>query len=417
MHEAYAIALADSRRSMVHSGSRPGAAVGQKVESGIEWLGYGIAERDDDASCELIATYGDVEPEYAAIRRGAALFDSAHRGVIRVTGKDRVEFLDRMLTQELKGFARGMVKTGFWLNRKGRIEADLMLACCADEILMDVDVHQAAGTTKSLSEFVFSEDVAISDVSAEVHRLSLHGRLALLAMAEASQRAALELDDRSSIELEIAGVRVTAARRDQTGEIGLELFVPKGDAPAIWKRLNEIQLSPRKLPERVRPIGWYAFNVARIEAGTPLFNVDFGTTNLPHESGLLADRVSFSKGCYPGQEIVARMQNLGKPKQMLVGLAMQSDLLPVAGAQIFARSVDGAMGEQIGVITSSTLSPMLSASPIAFGMIKAAFAQPGAILLVNAEGEQASARIGPLQFWSAPRSGASSALSSEASPT
>jgi folate-binding protein YgfZ len=203
----------------------------------------------------------------------------------------------------------------------------------------------------------------------------------------------------SAGEFVIAGCTVVAARRDQTGEPGIELIMSHHDAPSVW---NALLASARSFESessmRLRPIGWSAFNIARIEAGTPLMNIDFGTTNFPHETGLLRNRVSFTKGCYLGQEIVARMESLGKPRQMLVGLRMAADLLPESGAQVFAIGENDSMGEQVGVVTSSTLSPMLGAAPIAFGMLKTTAAATGTSVLVNGEGLQAKATVGELQF-------------------
>src|SRR6185436_21150893 len=91
-----------------------------------------------------------------------------------------------------------------------------------------------------------------------------------------------------------------------------------------------------------RRIGWHAYNIARLEAGWPIFNIDFGPDSLPHETGVLNDRVSFKKGCYLGQEVVARMQSLGHPKQRLVGLkaveetGADEDRVPEAGAALHA---------------------------------------------------------------------------------
>ena len=402
-HEEYAARRAASLSSKAPPGARPGAGVGQQLEMQIEWLPYGpgaSADHSEVKGHELVATYGNVEPEYAAFRRGAGLMDGNHRGTIVVTGKDRIDFLNRMLTQELKDFGPGDSRPAFLVNRKGRIEADLLLvADNRERILIDVDIHQAELAVKTLSEFVFSEDVVVVNASAAQHRLSLHGRLALDALATECGELVRRLDDRNSCETAIADVPIVVARRDQTGEPGLELFVPIDQLNMVWERLLCAPGELKKLAGHTRPIGWYAYNIARIEGGTPLFNIDFGPTNLPHESSVLDDRVCFTKGCYPGQEIVARMHNLGKPKQMLVGLTMQGDLLPVAGSQVFARLQDGSMGEQIGIITSSTLSPMLSAACIGFAMIKTAFAGPETNVLVNAEGEQAVAAVGPLRFW------------------
>lgn len=130
---------------------------------------------------EIVAGYGLLELEYAAFRRGAAVLDMAHRGTIAVRGADRVDFLNRMVTQELKDMAGGDVRAGFWLNRKGRIEADLLFVHVPDVdgtpplTLVDVDIHDAARTVATLHAFLFAEDVQITDESALWGRLAVHG--------------------------------------------------------------------------------------------------------------------------------------------------------------------------------------------------------------------------------------------------
>ena len=128
-----------------------------------------------EAGVMLVETFGQLELEYASIRKTAALFDLPHRAVLSITGDDRIEFLNRMLTQELNGIADGEVRRSFWLNRQGRIDADVTLVHFADRTLVDLDIHAADRMVSSLSEFLFAEDVQIADVSHRLHRLSLHG--------------------------------------------------------------------------------------------------------------------------------------------------------------------------------------------------------------------------------------------------
>jgi folate-binding protein YgfZ len=417
LHRAYARSLADApERLAAARSSRPGAASGRRSEGELELLPWGVpfesGARDRDGHlaapvCEIIATLGEVEPEYAAIRRGAGAFDSPHRGTLVITGKDRRDFLNRMLTQELNGFEANQTREAFWLNRKGRIDADLMLIETGPRMLIDLDLASAAGAAKTLAEFVFTEDVEIRDASSEFHHIGVHGRLARETLAAASNDYAFNLAPGSAKVMMIDGAEVVAARRDLTGEVGYELIMPRDKAAGVWEFLLATDHVVGGDKRRVRPIGWHAFNIARIEAGSPLFHIDFGPSNLPHETGtLLKQRVSFTKGCYLGQEVVARMESRGHSKATLVGLRLQRDLLPVSGSQVFARSDDGSMGEPIGAVTSSTLSPMLGSMPVAFAMIRAAQAREGAAVLVNAEGEQAAATTGPLKFWTASGSSA-----------
>lgn len=383
---------------------RPGAATGHRVASAeVEYIPYGPLDGAGRASCEVVATFGSLESEYAAIRKGAGVLDSPHRGTLVVRGAGRRDFFDRMVTAATKSMAPGSVKPSFWLNRKGRIDADLLLIELEDRMVVDLGIHEAAPTCESLKGYIFSEDIEIEDASGAFHHVAIHGRHALEALAAAARRETMALAPLAAEAISIAGIEVLVARRDQTGEVGLELIMPYDGAEAVWEAVIGADGAVGGGRKRVRPIGWHAFNIARIEAGTPIYNIDFGPNNLPQETGVADDRVSFAKGCYLGQEVVVRIQNLGRPKQTLVGLKMSGDLLPVAGGQAFKveAAPDGAreMGDQVGVVTSSSLSPMLGAAPIAFAMLKTACAEPGSTVLVHAEGEPVEATVRGLCFY------------------
>jgi folate-binding protein YgfZ len=391
---------------------------------------------------EVVQTYGELELEYAAVRKGCGLFDTPQRAVIEITGSERLAFLNRMLTQELKGMKPREWRASFWLNRKGRIDADLRLFEAGSSILIDVDVHAAKRTVEGLSAFIIADDVAVADVSGDWSRMSLHGptgAMVLDEVSEAAENSVRVLDlapgcvTRVLVQVsepnedgfaEAAGVWV--AREDSTGDRGLELFVPRGQAAAVYRRILEAGTDPGLTIDGSRPtlghraklraIGWHAYNIARIEAGTAVYNIDFGPESLPAESGIMEQRVSFTKGCYLGQEIVARMHARGHPKQVLVALKVEppthaKDLasglpfmpaggggvyrMPDGGVEGFAASEDG----RIGTITSATLSPMLSAQPICFAAVKWDQHHAGAEHVVLAEGVPSRAVVqGRLTF-------------------
>lgn len=372
-------------------------------------------------SAQVVETFGEIEGEYAAIRKGCVLLDLPQRGTIRVTGKDRIGFLNRMVTQELKGTKPFQTRGTFWLNRKGRIDADLRLIELPDEMLVDVDVLAAAGAVMTLGEFVFSEEVSFKDESQSMHRLALHGSTALpllRAVSEHVEGAPLEdFGPGLAAVVKIAGRRVVVDRADTTSEVGLELLMSVGDVSAVYEQFLERGLSghdhhqPTQVPltsagYRLRPAGWHAYNIARIEAGTPLFNIDFGPSSLPAETGILSERVSYTKGCYLGQEVVARMHSLGHPKQTLVALRVTptpeqvtggQECQPVSGAAV---SKIGAEGEAIGAVTSSTRSPMLSDAIICFAAVKWGSHEAGTELVVRSEAGAVPAVVqAGLRFW------------------
>lgn len=401
-------------------------------------------------SVEIVQTFGELELEYAAVRKTCGLFDSPHRSVLEITGAERLGFLNRMLTQELKGLRPRELRKSFWLNRKGRIDADLRLFETGASILVDLDVTAAKRAVDGLNAFIIADDVAVADISADWCRIALHGPTGPTLLDELAEPAEalppaskLAQGDATRVLFELGPAPVPdqddeaqtpepasvwVVRDDATGDPGLELFVPAHAAYAVYRRLLEAGSDPGLTIDgsrptlghrvRLRPIGWHAFNIARIEAGTPIFNIDFSDENLPAEAGLIDQRVSFTKGCYLGQEIVARMHARGHPRQTLAALRIEPpaeardkdtglSFMPVSGGAVY-RMPEGGLAafradqaEQVGTITSSTLAPMLAANPVCFAQMKWDHHHPGARHVVLAEGVPSLATVQPkLAFWS-----------------
>ncbi len=379
---------------------------------------YGSAESGPAA--RVVETFGEIEGEYAALRKGCVLLDMPQRGTVRVTGADRVEFLNRMVTQELKGLRHFQGRDALWLNRKGRIDADLRLVDLPEQTLIDVDLLAAAGVAKSLSAFVFSENVEFIDATEQWHRLALHGPTALRLMQAVSEAVdgptLSDLSEGMATRVRIAGHTVVVDRADTAGEVGLSLFMEAGGVEAVYHQLLERGLDEsghggviNQNAIRLRAAGWHAYNIARIEAGTPMFNIDFGTSSLPAETGVMGQRVSFTKGCYLGQEVVARMNSLGHPKQTLVGLRVEApscppgppgarDAQPVSGSAVAVGA--GAELTQVGTVTSSTRSPMLGDAVVCFAQMKWGNHEPGTKLMVDTDAGVLPATVQEsLVFW------------------
>lgn len=397
-----------------------------QAEAGF--LAYGEAGKPDE-TVELVGTYGELELEYAALRKHCVLVDQPQRGVVELAGKERLDFLNRMVTQDLKGMGPFRVRRAFWLNKKGRIDADVRVVDLPSRTLLEVDVLAAERTRSGLNHYVVTEDVTVTDRSEALHRMSLHGPSAIpLVMAvaqhasgaEASGPAFDELLPERACVVTIAGAPVVVFREDWAGEVGLELMAPVEHAAKVYALLMDAGRE-QDAPEgqsapanpwgrvssrvRMRPGGWHAMNIARIEAGTPLYNIDFGGESLPAESGVFEDRVSMTKGCYLGQEIVARLHSRGHPRQVLVGVKFEVrkdertelPLQPESGDALFA---DGEESTSIGAISSSTLSPMLGSAPVGFASVKWGRHEAGQVLTAEHKGERIKGVVqGGLGFW------------------
>jgi folate-binding protein YgfZ len=368
------------------------------AESDALLLPYGPPER----SVDVIGAFEEVGLEYAALRKGAVLFDEPHTAVLFVRGADRLSFLNSMVTQKVSDLRPGQTRRSFWLSRKGRIEADMAVAAApdGDHLVITLDRHLAAATAGALTNYIFSEDCTIEDASGTHHTVSLHGAAATAALtAHAGDAGLAGLAPGCNARCSIGGAPVFADREDLTGEPGVRLTMAREHAERVYDAL--LSGDP---PHSVRPVGWFALNTARIEAGRPLFNIDFGPDNLPAESGLLAERVDFRKGCYLGQEVVARMDARKARKQAVAALRVRpagADAeapLPAAGDRVFSHA--DPEGNPVGVVTSSTVSPMLGAASICFAMLRDAETAPGTEVLVQAEGRKAEAVVQEsLRFW------------------
>ena len=380
------------------------------IDADASLLPYGPPDTD----IELPETFDALELEYAALRKRCVLIDRPDRSLVTVAGTDRIGFLNNMLTQELKDIAAGDVRETFWLNRRGKIDADIRLAQLDDRAIFDLDAHTAAATVRSLTEFIFAEDCELRDETQSFHQFQIAGPTSLELFELATGETVPEGGRAATVS--IGGTAVIADRSDQLGVPMITLAVPVGSAREVYERLLEIG-SPAQLEAigeedghvnddgspasriRLRRAGWHALNIARIEAGLPRFMLDFGPNYVPGETGLLHERVSFIKGCYLGQEVVARMNAVGNPKQILVGVTCVKQTLssdradpvhPVTGSHVFKR---GDAGRPIGAVTSATLSPSLGNVPVCFAVVRWGQHEPGTELTIQAEGLELDAVV------------------------
>lgn len=347
--------------------TRPGAAEGHPGPLELESVSWGAG------GATIVATLGSVELEYAAIRKGCGVFDAANRGTIELRGDDRLAFLEGMTTQKIADMDPPSCRLTFLLERTGRIVAEVGVIALADRLLLDVDVTVTESVAGMLRGYVIADDVEVEDVTADWHRLWIDGPGCQQALGYDVPGAGTAVE----------GDRGIVVPSDRCAEVGCDLFLARDDAIGGWERLLE---------GGGRPIGWYALNMARIEARVPMFMIDYDTSSLPHETGVIASHVAFDKGCYVGQEVVARMESRGRWGRSLVALSLLDERLPVAGAQVWATK-GSPMDDPAGTVTSSTPSPMAGGRAIALAMVKRDLAEAGATVWTWADGEMVEATV------------------------
>ena len=277
--------------------------------------------------------------EYQAVRHHAGLIECAAWGAVEVRGADRVTFLHNLLTQDIKTLGTGACREAALVTPAAKLLADLVVLAGADAHWLLLPRSRIETVLKTLEHYLITEDVALQDRSADHRILALQG-------------------PRSREILEGVAASLVLAH-SITGSPGFLLVTPVERAA----QLREQAL--RHGRERgVLPVAWETLNVLRLEAGIPWYGVDMDESNLLPETGLEARAVSDTKGCYVGQEVIARLGTHGSVSRKLMGLVCEDTQVPEAGDAVFFKE-----DEPVGQLTSACFSPALQ-KPIALGYVK-----------------------------------------------
>jgi folate-binding protein YgfZ len=257
-----------------------------------------------------------------------------------------------------------------------------------------MDARLVDSVRAALDKFLFREQVTMTSRVGALHSIALHGPGAAKLLEEICDPKPPVLAQVGSFAARMFDADVVIWRDDPCGVSGFHLIVESASAEKVWSSLLTRYFENEEPGRRrLRPIGWAAFNAARIEGGRPIFGIDFDDSVLPAETGQFDRAVSITKGCYLGQEIVARMHARGQVARQIVGLRVADDALPIAGMLLYDDK-----DNQVGGITSSTVSPVLSNASICLALVKKPFIPIGSIVNVPAEGSMRKATVVELPF-------------------
>jgi folate-binding protein YgfZ len=363
-------------------------------------LGATFTERD---GWMLPANYGDARAEYEAAHSagGAGLFDASARGRIEVRGAEAVQFLNGLITNDVKTLAAGAWMHAAFPNVQGRLLARVRVARPGDEVdfLIDTEPATHQKVFKLLERFTLAGDFRVKDVSAETVQLSLQGaRASALIESVFGSPAMLTQDGPPQSAPGITAVTtVTALTWRETYPVTiLRATHAGGDVyDIICGRDAGVELWDALIAAGARALGFDAFEVLRVEAGDARYGVDMDETSVVLEVVQEDEAVSYTKGCYIGQEIIARIHWRGHVAKRLAGLVLADEReLDAAGAKV--RSADG---REIGRITSTVFSPHLKRR-IALAVLKYDYLTPGTEVSVVAGEEERAAHVSSLPFTS-----------------
>jgi len=333
---------------------------------------------------EVIEHFGDPMAEYAALRESAGVLDLSSRGRLCVSGADRRRFLHGQVTNNVNDLKVGEGCYAALTNAKGKIQSDLNVYCLADEILLDFEPGFSAAVSERLEKYIIADDVQLSDLSPHYGLLTVQGPKT----GEVVVSAGFEL------ELPAQPLRFRKIDHATFGEIycmnqprgpmaGFDLFVPVAKLGLAAEKLV-----PAAKAAGGRPCGWQALEIARIEAGIPRFGVDMDDTNLAPETGIESRAISYTKGCYIGQEVIARIRTYGQVAKTLRQLRLADGLkeLPRKGDKLFHGD------KEAGYITSAAASPACKCN-LGLGYVRREYNHTGAEFTLRSAAGESPARV------------------------
>jgi folate-binding protein YgfZ len=324
-----------------------------------------------------VAVNGPLAPSREAAGGGGGLFyvNRSERGLLRLTGRERQSFLQGMITNDVLSLQPGQGCYAFMLDATGHVLADMRVICAADHLLLDVEPGMASFVAETLEKYLIMEKCRITDLTGQTGgQLLLAGPRAAEELARLGVTGAETWTEGQNAPLEAMGSSALVAATRLISGPAFTIYLPDANIDAGMYGANEF-------PD-AEEITEAALDVLRIEAGVPRFGVDIDSRSLAPETGQQKRAIHYRKGCYIGQEIVARIDARGHTNRALTGFTLGQGPLP-------EKETPVAAGEraEAGRITSAAVSPTLGV-PIALGYLRQEYREPGTAVTVNGEAGQ-----------------------------
>lgn len=302
---------------------------------------FDIREYPDD--------YGDFASEDVALHRRVGVLNFSSAGKLEISGKNSLQFINGLVTNDVKSLAPGSGTVGAFLNAQGKVLALCRFYQTGAQLLIELDAGNRTKIHQNLSRFVPAGEFFVRDATDEVALISLQGPHAGDLLARLTGGWLPGDKPYAYGQTTIDGLTVEVTTHPRCGSIGYDLFVRASEASALYQNIVR-----RGEDFGARAVGKRAFETARIEAGIATEPDDINETYILLETGR-EDAVSYTKGCYLGQEIIARIHWRGQPAKRLMGLWIDAERWPAKGTQLIAED-----GKKIGEVTSSAWSPRFS---------------------------------------------------------
>jgi folate-binding protein YgfZ len=316
--------------------------------------------------------------DYAAVRDGGAgLIDLSSRGRLRVSGSEATMFLNGLITNDMKTLAENRWMPAAFPTVQGRLIGAVRVVRLKDAFVIDTDAESHEAVLKTVSRFTLAGDFHVKDLTTETALLSVQGKRAVEVVEKVLETSVSDLPRDGVLETNWQNTPVTIIRATHTAEDGFDILIDSTQGAQLRQALIDAD---------AQVVSPDVFEVLRIEAGIARFGHDVDETNVVTETNL-DDAVSYTKGCYVGQEIIVRIKHRGHVAKKLTGLRFQTEKRIEPGTII--KSSDG---KEIGKLTSTAFSPKLEAT-IGLGYVRYEFLNPGTTVVIEPEIQATTAEL------------------------
>jgi folate-binding protein YgfZ len=326
------------------------------------------ARVDEWFGCQLPEEFGDWRRGFRFAHESVALIDKNYRAYISFTGPDRVRYLNAILTNNVKDLAPSHGIPSLLLNAQGHILAEIETYALPEQLFCVSYAMIRQRLIETLDKYIIMDDVTLTDETQRYGTLALEGPAAARIALELTGVDLNSLDELARRDAHIASIPCVVSRRSPGEFSGAEFLAERQYLDALWKLLEQ-----KAQEASGGPVGYAALNALRLEQGIPWFGYDFGEKQIPNEAGLLESHLSFTKGCYTGQEIVERVRSRGHVNRQRVHLRFDGPSVPQAGEPLTTA------GSEVGYVTRTALHPILGFA-IGMGYVRRENNSPGSIL-------------------------------------
>lgn len=333
--------------------------------------------------CELPEYFEDWREEYRRLSESVGLVDKGYRAYLEFSGPDRARYLNAILTNDVKGLREKHGVVSLFLNPQGHIQAEIETYALGESLFCISYAMIRDQLIPAMDKYIIMDDVTLTDRSADFATLAVEGPKAAKVAQEVSGVELSEMEELEMRDVVVQGIAGRVSKRSPGGVAGAEFLVATEQAGALW---NALQVATQR--EGGGPVGYRALNSIRLESGIPWFGYDFGEKQIPHEAGLEHTHISYTKGCYTGQEIVERVRSRGQVNRVRVSLRFAGGSETAPNAALLAEE------KEVGSVTRVGFSPRLDCW-IGMGYVRRERSAPGTVLKV-ASGDTATVLATPI---------------------